>query len=97
PAVLAAAGLALPNAPAVALTRHGEAAGTASALLGSVQFGVGAVAAPMVGVLGNGAVAMSLVVAGGMASALVVLHLVVRPRQLDAPEPDAKPLAVAVH
>ncbi|MGW0505031.1 multidrug effflux MFS transporter [Micromonospora sp. NPDC003241] len=95
--VLAAAGLALPNAPAVALTRHGEAAGTASALLGAVQFGVGAVAAPMVGVLGNGALAMAVVVAGGMASALVVLHLVVRPSQLDAPEPDAKPLAVAVH
>jgi DHA1 family bicyclomycin/chloramphenicol resistance-like MFS transporter len=95
--VLAAAGLALPNAPAVALTRHGEAAGTASALLGAVQFGVGAVAAPMVGVLGNGAVAMAVVVAGGMASALVVLHLMVRPAQLDAPEPDAEPLAVAVH
>ncbi|WP_174530389.1 multidrug effflux MFS transporter, partial [Micromonospora maritima] len=39
--VLAAAGLAMPNAPALALSRHGEAAGTASALLGAVQFGVG--------------------------------------------------------
>ena len=41
-AVLAAAGLAMPNAPALALSRHGEAAGTAAALLGAVQFGVGA-------------------------------------------------------
>ena len=57
--VLAAAGLALPNAPALALSRHGEAAGTAAALLGAVQFGVGAVAAPLVGVLGNGSVAMA--------------------------------------
>ena len=39
--VLAAAGLAMPNTPALALTRHGEAAGTASALLGFSQFGVG--------------------------------------------------------
>jgi DHA1 family bicyclomycin/chloramphenicol resistance-like MFS transporter len=77
--VLASAGLALPNAPALALSRHGEAAGTASALLGSVQFGVGALAAPLVGVLGTGPVAMAVVVAGGMAAATATLWLVVRP------------------
>ncbi|TWJ28866.1 DHA1 family bicyclomycin/chloramphenicol resistance-like MFS transporter [Micromonospora sagamiensis] len=82
--VLAAAGLAMPNAPALALSRHGEAAGTASALLGAVQFGVGAVAAPLVGVLGTGAVAMALVVAGGMACAMIVLLVVVRPARLGA-------------
>ena len=32
----------MPNAPALALARHGEAAGTAAALLGAVQIGVGA-------------------------------------------------------
>ncbi|MFJ6197533.1 multidrug effflux MFS transporter [Micromonospora sp. NPDC092111] len=85
--VLAAAGLAMPNAPALALSRHGEAAGTASALLGAVQFGVGAVAAPLVGVLGTGAVAMALVVAGGMVAALVVLLVVVRPARLADLEP----------
>ena len=77
--VLASAGLALPNAPALALSRHGEAAGTAAALLGAVQFGVGALAAPLVGLLGNGAVGMALVVAGGMLAANLVLALVVRP------------------
>jgi MFS transporter, DHA1 family, multidrug resistance protein len=77
--VLASAGLAMPNAPALALSRHGEAAGTASALLGSVQFGVGALAAPLVGVLGTGPVAMAAVVAGGMAAATATLWLVVRP------------------
>jgi DHA1 family bicyclomycin/chloramphenicol resistance-like MFS transporter len=82
--VLASAGLALPNAPALALSRHGEAAGTASALLGSVQFGVGALAAPLVGVLGTGAVAMAVVVAGGMATATAVLRFVVQPAQPDA-------------
>ena len=97
--VLASAGLALPNAPALALTRHGEAAGTASALLGAVQFGIGALAAPLVGVLGTGAVAMTLVIAGGLASALVVLLLVVRPARLSAlePEPGPEPVTVAVH
>ena len=78
--VLAAAGLGFPNAPALALSRHGEAAGTASALLGAVQFGVGALAAPVVGVLGTGSVSMAIVVAGGMILATLVLLTVVRPR-----------------
>jgi DHA1 family bicyclomycin/chloramphenicol resistance-like MFS transporter len=92
--VLASAGLALPNAPALALSRHGEAAGTAAALLGAVQFGVGALAAPLVGILGTDAVAMAIVIAAGMLSAITVLLLVVRPWELpvDAPEPT---LAVA--
>jgi MFS transporter, DHA1 family, multidrug resistance protein len=87
--VLASAGLALPNAPALALSRHGEAAGTAAALLGAVQFGVGALAAPLVGVLGTGAVGMALVIAGGMLAANLVLLVIARPWRLavDAAEP----------
>lgn len=77
--VLFCTGLALPNAPAVALSRHGETAGTAAALLGAVQFGIGAVISPVVGLLGNDALAMGAVVAGGMVLALVVLVTVVRP------------------
>ncbi|MGK5675743.1 multidrug effflux MFS transporter [Micromonospora sp. URMC 106] len=93
--VLAAGGLALPNAPALALSRHGEAAGTAAALLGAVQFGVGALAAPMVGMLGTGSVAMASVVAGGMVAATIVLLVVVRPTQLaDVP---TRAVAVAAH
>ncbi|EEP75254.1 multidrug resistance transporter [Micromonospora sp. ATCC 39149] len=87
--VLAAAGLAMPNAPALALSRYGEAAGTASALLGAVQFGVGAVSAPLVGVLGTGAVAMALVVAGAMVASTTVLLVVVRPARLAGPVDDA--------
>lgn len=90
-AVLAAAGVMLPNAPAVALAQHGEAAGTAAALLGAVQFGVGAAVSPLVGALGNDALAMATVVAGGMVVALTVLAAVVRPWSLsdagDEPEP----------
>jgi DHA1 family bicyclomycin/chloramphenicol resistance-like MFS transporter len=51
--VVSLAGLAMPNTPALALTRHGEAAGTAAAVLGCVQFGVGAVVAPLVGAFGS--------------------------------------------
>ncbi|SCL30635.1 MFS transporter, DHA1 family, bicyclomycin/chloramphenicol resistance protein [Micromonospora rhizosphaerae] len=91
--VLAAGGLALPNAPALALSRHGEAAGTAAALLGAVQFGVGALAAPMVGILGTGSVAMAGVVAGGMVAAMTVLLAVVRPARLGEVEPGAVAVA----
>ncbi|BAL89202.1 putative MFS transporter [Actinoplanes missouriensis 431] len=80
--VLTMVGLVMPNAPALALNRHGEAAGTAAALLGAVQFGVGALAAPLVGVLGVGAVAMAVVVFGGMLAATVVCFVVVRPHRL---------------
>lgn len=84
--VLFAGGLAMPNASAVAMTRHGEAAGTAAALLGAVQFGTGAIAAPFVGVLGNDSVAMAVVVAGGMVAATSALLLVARPHRITEPE-----------
>jgi DHA1 family bicyclomycin/chloramphenicol resistance-like MFS transporter len=86
--VLAAGGVAIPNAPALALTRHGEAAGTASALLGAVQFGVGALSAPLVGVLGTAAVAMAAVIAGAMTLATVVLLVVGRGLDSSPQEPD---------
>jgi DHA1 family bicyclomycin/chloramphenicol resistance-like MFS transporter len=81
---MATVGLIMPNAPAIALGRHGEAAGTAAALLGAAQFGVGALAAPIVGVLGVGAAAMGIVVFGGLAAAGLVFWLVVRPHRLPA-------------
>jgi DHA1 family bicyclomycin/chloramphenicol resistance-like MFS transporter len=88
-AVLAAGGLGLPNAPALALQRHGEAAGTAAALLGAVQFAVGALVAPVVGLLGNDAVAMGAVILGALLLALLTLFTVVRPWQLSADEEPA--------
>jgi DHA1 family bicyclomycin/chloramphenicol resistance-like MFS transporter len=76
--ILAAMGLVIPNAPAMALSRHHEAAGTAAALLGAAQFGIGAAIAPVVGVLGNDEVALALVMAIGVTVALVALLVVVR-------------------
>lgn len=69
-AILGAMGLVIPNAPAAALSRHPDAAGTAAALLGATQFGLGAAVAPLVGVLGNDEPALAAVMA---ASALVAL------------------------
>ncbi len=68
--ILCAMGLVIPNAPAVALSRHPDAAGTAAALLGAAQFGLGAAVAPLVGLLGNDELALATVMA---ASALVAL------------------------
>jgi MFS transporter, DHA1 family, multidrug resistance protein len=90
--VLFSIGFALPNAPAVALARHGETAGTAAALLGAVQFGTGALISPVVGVLGNDSVAMATVIAGGLLLSLLVLLVVVRPWRLADLEPAAVPV-----
>jgi DHA1 family bicyclomycin/chloramphenicol resistance-like MFS transporter len=77
--LLFACGLTLPNTPALALTRHGEAAGTAAALLGASQFVIGGAAAPVIGALGSGsAVPMALVMATTATGAAVVAALTLR-------------------
>ncbi|CAN5239462.1 multidrug effflux MFS transporter [soil metagenome] len=81
--ILGAMGFVIPNAPAVALSRHQDAAGTAAALLGAAQFGLGAAVAPLVGVLGNDERALALVMTVCGAVALVLLLSV----RLPAPSP----------
>lgn len=93
---LAASGLVLPNAPALALSRHGEKAGAAAALLGAVQFAIGAVTAPLVGVLGVDALAMAWVVTGSLTIALLVLVLAVRPWTLSKPVEEVSSEALVV-
>ena len=75
--ILAAMGLVIPNAPAVALSRHPDAAGTAAALLGAAQFGIGAAVAPLVGVLGNDELALAVVMTTGVVVALLALVTVI--------------------
>ena len=72
-AILAAMGLVIPNAPALALSRHSDAAGTSAALLGAAQFGLGAAVAPLVGVLGNDELALAVVMTTGVVVALLAL------------------------
>lgn len=72
--VIAMAGLSFPNAPAIALNRHGESAGTAAALLGSAQFLIGGLTAPLVGILADGTpVPMAAVIVGTTGLALTLL------------------------
>lgn len=74
--LMALMGFVIPNAPALALSRHGEAAGTSAAVLGAAQFGVGAVIAPLVGALGNNALAVAIVMMIGVVLALAGLAVV---------------------
>ena len=69
---LASLGIVMANASALALTRHGERAGTAAAVLGFLHAGLGGVVSSLVGPLGGRSVAM----AGVMVGALVVGQLV---------------------
>ncbi|MEU6645613.1 multidrug effflux MFS transporter [Saccharomonospora sp. NPDC046836] len=80
--VMAAVGFVLPNAPALALSRHGEAAGTAAAILGAVQFGLGALIAPLVGVLGNDGPAMAITMTAGAGVGFAALGTIVLRRRL---------------
>ncbi|WP_327259348.1 multidrug effflux MFS transporter [Streptomyces sp. NBC_01240] len=60
--LMSAMGLAMPNTNAQALMRTKHAAGSASALLGTSSFLIGAVASPLVGIAGEGtAVPMAVV------------------------------------
>ncbi|MGW7042355.1 multidrug effflux MFS transporter [Streptomyces avermitilis] len=69
--LMSAMGLALPNTQALALMRTRHAAGSASALLGTCSFLIGAVASPLVGIAGeHTAVPMAVV---QLASALVAV------------------------
>ena len=69
-------GFVLPNVVAAALAPQGGNAGSASALLGTVQFGAGAAVGTLLGALGNGtAVPMAGLIAACGLSALAVHRL----------------------
>ncbi|MFJ9152654.1 multidrug effflux MFS transporter [Streptomyces sp. NPDC102270] len=69
--LMSAMGVVLPNAQSLALLRTKHSAGSASALLGTSSFLIGAIASPLVGMAGEGtAVPMAVV---QLAAALVAL------------------------
>jgi DHA1 family bicyclomycin/chloramphenicol resistance-like MFS transporter len=75
---VASLGLIFPNAAALALAPHGEHAGSASALLGTVQFGAAAMASILVGLLHDGtALPMAGVIAGCGILALIAQRALV--------------------
>jgi DHA1 family bicyclomycin/chloramphenicol resistance-like MFS transporter len=77
--VVAMVGIAGPNTTAIALGAYATRSGSASALLGTLQFIVGAVAAALVGVLADGTGRpMALVMAGAAAFAFCCFVIAVR-------------------
>lgn len=78
--LMSAMGLAMPNTNAQALMRSRDAAGSASALLGTSTFALGAVASPLVGIAGEGtAVPMAVVQVVCAVAAVLSFVLLCRP------------------
>ncbi|MFJ1537012.1 multidrug effflux MFS transporter [Micromonospora chalcea] len=76
-----ALGMVTPNSTALALDAHARHAGTAAALMGGIQSVVGALAAPLVGLGGEGsALPMAAVLAGAAVLTLVTVLTMTRTR-----------------
>jgi MFS transporter, DHA1 family, multidrug resistance protein len=89
-ALVVSVGFVMPNSTALALSRHARAAGTASALLGSLQMAAGAGIAPLVGVAGSSAYPMAITMLCLGVAGLGAVALLARPR---AEEPEAVAIA----
>lgn len=97
--LLATVGFTMPNTPVLALAEHGHSAGTAAAMLGGMNFAVGAVTAPLVGAFGTGsAVPMAAVMVVMTGLAVAAMLLIARPGRMAGiqPEPVTLPAAPAV-
>ncbi|WP_327323239.1 multidrug effflux MFS transporter [Streptomyces sp. NBC_01210] len=80
--LMSAMGLAMPNTNALALMRTPHAAGSASALIGTASFLIGAVASPLVGIAGEAtAVPMAVVQLASALAALGCFLVLCRPWQ----------------
>ncbi|MCS7484428.1 multidrug effflux MFS transporter [Umezawaea endophytica] len=93
-------GVLLPNAASLAMNRHPEAAGSASALLGVLQFLAGGLIAPVVGAAGTESVLpMAAVMAGLTIAATLAFTLLTRGDKGITREPDAipRPAEAAAH
>jgi MFS transporter, DHA1 family, multidrug resistance protein len=90
--VLTSLGFVMPNASALALNDFPQAAGSASALLGILQFGAGAVVAPLVGLGSKHTVVPMAVVIAACTVVAIVVRQVLLPR--GEPGPSAESTAV---
>ncbi|TGB13389.1 multidrug effflux MFS transporter [Streptomyces sp. MZ04] len=93
--MISAMGLVVPNTNALALMRTPHAAGSASALIGTSCFAMGAIATLVVGIAGKGtAVPMAAVQTGSALAAITALLVLCRPWQnkpVAAPQASARP------
>jgi len=84
---ISSVGCLFPNTTALAMAEHGNKAGSASALVGTLQFTLAAIAASAVGALNNGtALPMAAVIASCGAAAFVFYHSLVRDREFVSSE-----------
>lgn len=92
---LSCVGITFPNLMAAAMAPFGRTAGSASALLGTVQFAVGGLAGALVGLLHNGtALPMTGVFAVCAAGGFIALSTLVRPGAIPVKKP--RPFVVTV-
>ena len=76
---LSVAGIISPNIAAIIMAPFGEIAGSASALLGTLQFGIGSLAGALVGLLHDGtALPMTAGIAGCAVASFLAWRMVVR-------------------
>ncbi len=77
---LSAGCIVMPNAAAIVMEPFGDVAGSASALLGTLQFGVGAATGALVGIFHNGtAMPMAFGIAGCALASFTAWRTMVRP------------------
>jgi DHA1 family bicyclomycin/chloramphenicol resistance-like MFS transporter len=72
-------GILLPTVPVIALEANAHRAGSAAALLGALQFGVGAAIAPVTGLFTEGSPVAMAVVMFGATAVTVGLMFAIRP------------------
>jgi len=77
---IAAQGFVFPNGSTIAMMRHSEMAGTASALLGTNQFLIAAFGTAFLGSLANPAIPMALVILACATISLTLNYLTLGPR-----------------
>lgn len=78
---IAGLGLIMPNVTALALADHPDAAGSASGLTGLAQFACAAAISPLVGIAGNSALPMGIVIAAAAAISLLAYRMAVTARR----------------
>lgn len=77
---VSAQGFVFPNGSAIAMMRHGDIAGNASALLGTTQFTIAALSTTFLGFIDNPAQPMAMVIAGAAACSTLFNFLTLGPR-----------------
>ena len=84
---VSAAGFVFPNGNAIAMMRHGNMAGTASALLGTNQFVIAAVTTIVLGMIDNSSAMPMAIVIAGCGLAATVLNYLTLGSKLDVAPP----------